>query len=72
LGEIVSLAMEDAGLEDAHSHARYLTTGSSPNQVFTVSLDSLEIRFNASHYVNVQVSFYETSNKVILKFKDED
>ena len=72
LGEIVSLAMEDCGLEDAHSHARYLTQGTAPNRVFTVSLDSLEIRFNAGHYANVQVSFYETSNKVVLKFKDED
>ena len=72
LGEIVSLAMEDCGVENSQSHVYYKTTGSSPNRVFTVSMDSLEIRFDESKYTDVQVSFYETSNKIVLKFKDED
>ncbi len=72
LGEIVSLAMEDCGVENAKSHVYYKTTGSSPNRVFTISMDSLEIRFDKSKYTDVQVSFYETSNKVVLKFKEED
>lgn len=72
LGEIVSLAMEDCGVENDKSHVYYKTTGSSPNRVFTISMDSLEIRFDKSKYTDVQVSFYETSNKVVLKFKEEN
>lgn len=71
LGEIVSLAMEDCGLENSTSHVYYKTTGSSPNRVFTVSMDSVEIRYNAANYTDVQVSFYETSNIIVLKLKNE-
>ncbi len=67
LGEIVSLAMEDCGVESVHSHVYYRTTGSAPNRIFTVSMDSLEIRYNQNKYTDVQVSFYETSNVVVLK-----
>lgn len=67
LGEIVSFAMEDAGFEATTSHAYYKTTGSAPNRIFTVELKNLEIRFDQNKYVDVQVSFYETTNEIVIR-----
>ncbi len=67
LGEIVSFAMEDTGLEDNNSTVHYLTTGSAPNRVFTIEVQELEIRFDQEKYLDVEISFYETSNKVVIK-----
>jgi len=67
LGEILAFGLEDAGLTDDYSTVHYLTTGSSPNRVFTIEVQNLEIRFDQAKYVDVEMSFYETSNKVVLK-----
>ena len=72
LGEILAFALEDAGLEDDNSTVHYLTTGSSPNRVFTIEIQNLEIRFNQEKYVDVEMSFYETSNIVVLKVGNYD
>ncbi len=72
LGEIVSLAMEDCGFENANSHLYYKTTGTAPNRVFTVEMNQVEIRYDENKYADVQVSFYETSNIIVLKFGTEN
>ncbi len=71
LGEIISLAMEDCGIESTNSHVYYRTTGTSPNRVFSIEMDNLEIRFDQNKYADVEVSFYETSNKIVLKLGSE-
>ncbi len=72
LGEIISLAMEDCGFENNNSHLYYKTTGTAPNRVFTVEMNQIEIRFDQNKYADVQVSFHETSNIVVLKFGTEN
>jgi len=67
LGEIVAFALEDAGLEDNNSTVHYLTTGGGSSRIFTIEIQNLEIRFNQGKYLDVQISFYETSNKVVIK-----
>ena len=66
LGELVAFAMEDAGLENNNSTVHYLTTGSGSNRIFTIEVQNLEIRFNQGKYIDVQISFYETSNKIVI------
>ncbi|RLD41808.1 MAG: hypothetical protein DRI86_12755, partial [Bacteroidetes bacterium] len=67
LGEIVAFALEDAGLEDNNSTVHYLTTGSGSSRIFTIEIQNLEVRFNQGKYIDVQISFYETSNIIVIK-----
>jgi hypothetical protein len=72
LGQIVALAVQDCNTNDSNSHVYYLTTGTAPNRILTVEYVDLEITYNANKYADVQVSFYETSNNVVIRFGDDD
>ncbi|MCK5846620.1 MAG: hypothetical protein KAG84_04220, partial [Bacteroidales bacterium] len=71
-GQIVALCLYNDNFEDAVSHLYYKTTGSSPNRILTVEYNNVEIERYADKYADVQVSFYETSNKVVIKFGDDN
>jgi len=72
LGQIIALGTYDAKVGDGGGWLRYLVTGSSPNRIFTIEYNNLEIDYNDGNYADIQVSLYETSNIVVLKFGTEN
>ena len=72
LGQIIALAVYDAKVGDGGGWVRYLTTGTSPNRIFTIEYNNLEVDYDDARYADVQVSFYETSGKIVLKLKDDN
>ncbi|MFZ4581870.1 MAG: beta strand repeat-containing protein, partial [Paludibacter sp.] len=68
LGQIVAMGVYNAKVGDGGGWVRSATTGTSPNRIFTIEYNNIEIDFNDANYADVQVSFYETSNKIVLKF----
>jgi len=68
LGQIIALAVYDVGFLDATSHIYYQTTGTSPNRIFTIQYQNVEVDYNDNRYASIEVSFYETSNKVVILF----
>lgn len=73
-GQIISLAMYDSyvGRIPASSWVKYIVTGSAPNQVLTIEYQNLEIPYYMGLYADIQVSFYETTNKVVIKLGDDN
>jgi len=67
LGQIIAMGVSDGNVADAGSWTRSLVTGTAPNRIFTIEYNNFEINYNANKYADVQVSFYESSNKVVLK-----
>ncbi|MBT6763173.1 MAG: hypothetical protein HOA90_01435, partial [Prolixibacteraceae bacterium] len=67
LGQIIAMAVYDGKVGDNGGWVKSLVTGTSPNRIFTIEYNNLEIDYNDGRYTDVQVSFYETTNKVVLK-----
>jgi hypothetical protein len=68
-GQIIAMGIYDDYVgRTTSSWVRSLVTGTAPNRIFTIEYKNIEISYNASKYANIQVSFYETVNKVVLKF----
>ncbi len=67
LGQIIAVAIYDAKVGDNGGWVRSNLSGSSPNRVFTIEYNNLEVDYNDTKYVDVQVSFYESTNKAVLK-----
>ena len=72
LGQIIGLAVYDGKVGDNGGWVRYLETGTAPNRVLTIEYNNLEINWNANRYADVQVSFYESNKKVVLKFGSDN
>ncbi len=68
LGQIIALALYDGKVGDNGGWVRSLVTGTAPNQIFTIEYNNLEIDYNDNRYADVQVSFFESINKIVLKF----
>ncbi len=77
LGQIIAMAVYDDNISSGggggggggvSGWVRYLVTGTAPNRIFTIEYNNLEIDYNDSRYADVQVSFYESINKIVLKF----
>ena len=66
LGQIIAMAVYDGNV-GASSWVKYLVTGTAPNRVLTIEYNNINIPYNSSLGANIQVSFYETLNKVVLK-----
>ena len=71
LGQIIAMDVYDCNVSSS-SWVRSLVTGSSPNRIFTIEYQNHEIDYNDGLYADVQVSFYETSNLVVLKLGTDD
>ncbi len=72
LGQIIALGVYDNKIGDNGGYIRYLVTGSSPNRIFTIEYNNMEMDYNDGRYVDFEVSLYETSNKIVLKFGTEN
>ncbi|WP_297088776.1 GEVED domain-containing protein [uncultured Draconibacterium sp.] len=72
LGQILALAVYDNKVGDNGGFCKYLVTGAEPNRILTLEFNNIEIDFKANRYATVQVSFYETSNKIVIKFGTEN
>ncbi len=69
LGQIIATSVYDSYVgRVGSSWVKYLVTGSAPNRILTIEYNDIEIAYNDAKYADVQVSFYETLNKVVLKF----
>ena len=68
LGQIIALGIQDCNFSDAGSHVYYTTTGIAPNQVLTIEFVDIEIDYNDGLYADLEVSFYETTNNVVIRF----
>lgn len=67
-GQIIATSMYDGYLgRIADSWCKYLVTGTAPNRIFTIESHNIEIDYNDGVYADVQVSFYETTNEIVLK-----
>ncbi len=72
-GQIIAAAIYDGYVGRlSSSWVRYLVTGSEPNRILTIEYNNLEIAYNDGLYANVQVSFYETLNKIVLKLGSDN
>ncbi len=72
-GQIICMAMYDCYVgRVGSSWVKYLVTGTAPYRVLTIEYNDLSIPYYAYVYANVQVSFYETSNKIVLKLGDDN
>ncbi len=73
-GQIISMAMSDCYVgRVGTSWVKYLVTGSAPYRVLTIEYNDLSIPYYTSYnLVDVQVSFYESLNKVVLKLGDDN
>ncbi len=69
-GQIICLGIYDDMTDQ--SNVYYKTTGTSPNRIFTIEYHNLEIDYNDNNYADIQVSFYETSNKIVIMFGADD
>jgi len=67
LGQIIALGVYDNQVLDNSGWTRYLTTGIAPNRIFTIEYNNIEIDFNDNDFADLQVTFYETSNKIVIK-----
>lgn len=67
LGQIISMAVYDGKVGDNGGWIRSNLSGSSPFRVFTIEYNNIEIDYNDNRYVDVQVSFYESTNIIVLK-----
>jgi len=73
LGQIIALAVYDGNVSNIYgSWTRYVVTGVAPNRVLTVEFNHYEIDWNDPYFTDVQVSFYETSNKFVVKLGVDD
>ncbi len=48
--------------------ARYQTTGSAPNRVFTMDWNNWKWDYNAANNISFQVKLYETSNNIVFVY----
>ncbi|WBA42065.1 T9SS type A sorting domain-containing protein [Hymenobacter canadensis] len=63
---------DDLGGELANSAARYQTSGTAPNRVFTFEWQNWSWNYNAtSAVVSFQVKLYETSNRIEFVYRPE-
>ena len=67
LGQIIAMSVYDGKVGDNDGWVKYLVTGTAPNRILTIEYNNHEIDYNDRKYANIQVSFYETSNKIVLK-----
>jgi len=72
LGQIIALGIYNDKVGDGGGWVRANTSGASPNRIFTIEYNNIEIDRNDTRYADIQVSFYETSNKIVLKFGTDD
>ncbi len=72
LGQIIGMGVYDGKVGDGGGWVRSSVTGTAPNRIFTIEYNNLEINYNAKKYASTQVSFYETLNKIVLKFGDDN
>lgn len=72
LGQIVAMGVWDNKVGDGGGYVKYLTTGTAPNRIFTIEFNNIEIDYNDAKYADIEVSLYETSNKIVLKFGSEN
>ncbi len=68
LGQIIALAVYDDKVGDNSGWVKSLVSGTSPNRIFTIEYNNLEINYNDGRYADVEVSFYESSNNIVIKF----
>ncbi|MCD4679369.1 MAG: hypothetical protein K8S00_03175, partial [Bacteroidales bacterium] len=71
LGQIIAMDVFDCNVSST-SWVRSLVSGSSPNRIFTVEYNNIEIDYNDGNYADVQVSFYESTNIIVLKLGADD
>lgn len=67
LGQIIGTSVFDCSVFDNGAWVRYLVTGVSPYRILTIEYYNIEIDYNDAKYAGVQVSFYESFNKIVLK-----
>jgi hypothetical protein len=73
LGQIIATSVYDSYVgRTSNSWCRYLTTGSAPYRIFTIEFNDIEIDYNDGLYADVQVSFFETLNEIVLKFGNDN
>jgi len=72
LGQIIALAVYDNKVGDNGGYVKYLVTGTTPNRVFTIEYNNIEVNYNSNRYADVEVSFYESSNKIVLMLGPND
>ena len=72
-GQILALGIHDCQLgRTPASWVRSLVTGIAPNRIFTIEYNDMEIDYDDYKYADVQVSFFETTNKIVIKFGADD
>ncbi|NJO89258.1 MAG: hypothetical protein HC831_10095 [Chloroflexia bacterium] len=71
-GQILCYGISDVNFLPANSKVYTKVTGSAPNRIFTIEFFEMGFYWAPNTYANVQVSFYETSNFIVIKVGDNN
>ncbi|MDF1549800.1 MAG: hypothetical protein P1P88_18375, partial [Bacteroidales bacterium] len=66
-GQILCYGISDVSFTASNSRVFTKVTGAAPNRVFTIEFVQMGYYWAAGIYGDVQVSFYETSNNIVIK-----
>lgn len=67
IGQVLLMGITDAYFEYDEEKVFYKVTGTAPNRVLTIDFQNMGIYGNPYLYLDIQASFYETSNKIVIK-----
>ncbi|MBN2767401.1 MAG: hypothetical protein JXR27_13610 [Paludibacteraceae bacterium] len=68
LGRIIAMAVYDGQVRYNGGWVRSNLSGTAPFRIFTIEYNNIEIDYNDDRYADVQISFYETTNKIVIKY----
>lgn len=66
-GQILCYGISDVSFDDSNSRIFYKITGTAPNRILTIEFVDMGYYWAANMYGDLQVSFYETSNIIVIK-----
>lgn len=72
LGQIIAFGVYDNKIGDGEGWTRYVVSGSSPYRILTIEFNNVEVDWNDGRYADFQVSFYETTNVIVLKLGEDN
>jgi len=67
IGQVLLMGITDAFFETDEERVFYKVTGTAPNRVLTIDFQNMGIYGNPYLYIDIQASFYETTNKIVMR-----
>lgn len=72
LGQIIALGIHDTDFSAEVSEAYYMVSGTAPARVLTIEFVNIEIDYNDNKYADIQLSLYEDTQDLVIRFGDDN